>query len=156
MSTLEGPPPANGTTVDAGAGTAAPAPLPIGGLLWIPGVYLGFVTLMMFGQLAKVMPNVSDVPGAAPASGAAARGYVSPVAAAILLANFAVPFFLSIKFFQRRRYIPLFIIAWSLLGLVSSLGQGLPARALVFKFGSAALLVSYFSLSQRVKRTFLL
>lgn len=148
MSDPQGPESADGTPAEAGASAAAPAPLPIGGLLWIPAVFLVLTTLIMFGRISQsvIVRGAPEWPS------------VPPAVAAIQFINFAVPLFLSIKFFQRRRYVPLLVIAWTLLSLVPmiGLGQSLPPRAMLLKFVIAALLVSYLSLSKRVKRTFLL
>ena len=142
------------TTADAGTSAAAPAPQPIGGLLWIPAVFLVLITLGMFGTVAKSMRSAMEVLVATPA-----RGFsVSPVVAAIQIVNVVVSLFVLIKFFQRRRYIPLLIIAFALFNGVAAIGlsQALPPRAILLALVSTALLVSYFSLSKRVKRTFLL
>lgn len=128
--------------MDAGA-AVPPEPLPIGGLLWIPAVVLVLTMLSGFSTLSKLMGPMGSPSG------------VSPVAAAIHFTNLAVPLFLLLKFFERRRYVPLLIIVWCVLSAVTWIGQSLPSRAVVYKFGGAALLVSYFSLSKRVRRTFL-
>jgi hypothetical protein len=144
VSDSEGPPPAEETTVDAGVGTAIPLPLPIGGLLWLPGVYLVLVMLLMASQVEDAMRSTT-------------KGSSVPTGVFLIhLANLAVSLFLTIKFFQRRRYVPLLIMGWSLFAAVTWVGQTLPARAIIYKMGSVALIVSYFSLSKRVKRTFLL
>jgi hypothetical protein len=65
--------------------------------------------------------------------------------------------FAAIKFFQRRRYVPLLIIGASLLRGVQVIGFGrdsFPPRSVAITFAAIAALVAYFSLSTRVRRTF--
>jgi hypothetical protein len=112
-------------------------------LLWIPGIFLGLVTLLTFGTVARSIQ---------------APGNVSALFAAIQIVNVILPLFVTIKFFQRRRYVPLLIIGGSLLKGVQAIGFGpeFPPRTIAITFGTAAVLVGYFSLSKRVKQTFLL
>jgi len=121
--------------------TATPAPLPIGGLLWIPGIFLGFVTLLMLGTVAKNL-----------------QAPLTPLFAAIQIVNVFLPLFVTLKFFQRRRYVPLLIIGGSLFNAMLAIGFGpkMPPRAIAIAICTAAVLVGYFSSSKRVKQTFLL
>ena len=158
---------ADGTAGDAT--TAAAEALPIGGLLWIPAVYLGFATLVFFGRSVKsleslrereVLAGAASVPGL-PHSPGSLRLLVE---ASGHFAFFFVFLWIVARFFQRRRNVPMLIIVVSLLlnlvapGVLYVLGpgRGMTTVQVVGAVIGAALFVSYFSLSKRVKRTFLL
>lgn len=150
------------------AGGPTSTALPIGGLLWLPAIGLLaaagralFGSAMSLGSLLELqrLGAASSAPGLSRSSLSLRTVYIG----SFRLALFVALAWLGIRFFHRKRNVPMLMIGLLVLDLAGVVGLYALGRGRTLGFstvtgtiGAVAIWVPYFLVSVRVKRTFIL